>query len=395
MPEVPRASCVVPQEKCTSPWILTSVPNAASVSGVRPPLIFVVEDDADIARLIAHNLRASGFEVQTFLSGASVISEALREMPVLFLLDVMLPGTDGFELCRHIRQTPALSAAPIIFLTAKTGEADRVKGLELGGDDYITKPFSPRELVARIRSVLRGLSQNSVGCAKCCDLGDLEIDVCSMTVQVQGRNVLTTVREFRLLEYLANASRPRPDARSIARRGLEGNSLRHAAIHRRLHPPPSRKNRTRSPPSAIPEDPARYRLPIRSAKIKAVRHLTPLSILQRSSGELSAEHCRRYAYVSNWRRPIESTHSLFSSHASAASFILSYILQWPRTNPSRSGKPTTSRHAWPNSRRVRTNPRKIIRCGAMFARWARSSVKCWSSSPVKTCSNRWKSCGDC
>ena len=178
-------------------------PNAASVSGVRPPLIFVVEDDADIARLIAHNLRASGFEVQTFLSGASVISEALRETPVLFLLDVMLPGTDGFELCRHIRQTPALSAAPIIFLTAKTGESDRVKGLELGGDDYITKPFSPRELVARIRSVLRGLNQNSVA-AEVLRFGDLEIDVGSMTVQVQGRNVLTTVREFRLLEYLAN-----------------------------------------------------------------------------------------------------------------------------------------------------------------------------------------------
>jgi DNA-binding response OmpR family regulator len=202
MPEVPRASCVVPG-KMHLPMDSYERPNAASVSGARPPFIFVVEDDADIARLIAHNLRASGFEVQTFLSGASVISEALRETPVLFLLDVMLPGTDGFELCRHIRQTPALSAAPIIFLTAKTGESDRVKGLELGGDDYITKPFSPRELVARIRSVLRGLNQNSVT-AEVLRFGDLEIDVGSMTVQVQGRNVLTTVREFRLLEYLAN-----------------------------------------------------------------------------------------------------------------------------------------------------------------------------------------------
>lgn len=175
---------------------------AAGVSGAPRSLIFVVEDDADIARLITHNLRASGFSVQSFVSGASVISEALREMPSLFLLDVMLPGTDGFELCRHIRQTPALSAAPIIFLTAKTGEADRVKGLELGGDDYITKPFSPRELVARIRTVLRGLNQDPEA-AEVLRLGDLEIDLSSMTVQVQGRNVLTTVREFRLLEYLA------------------------------------------------------------------------------------------------------------------------------------------------------------------------------------------------
>jgi two-component system phosphate regulon response regulator PhoB len=175
---------------------------AAGVSGAPRSLIFVVEDDADIARLITHNLRASGFSVQSFSSGAAVISDALREMPSLFLLDVMLPGTDGFELCRHIRQTPALSATPVIFLTAKAAEADRVKGLELGGDDYITKPFSPRELVARIRSVLRGLGQESAA-SEVLRLGDLEIDVSSMTVQVQGRNVLTTVREFRLLEYLA------------------------------------------------------------------------------------------------------------------------------------------------------------------------------------------------
>src|SRR6201984_2671202 len=134
--------------------------NAAGTSLSYRPIIFVVEDDEDIARLISHNLQAAGFEVQSFVSGVSVLTEAVRELPGLFLLDVMLPGTDGFELCRQIRQTPALSAIPIIFLTAKTSEADRVKGLELGGDDYITKPFSPRELVPRIRSVLRGLGQS-------------------------------------------------------------------------------------------------------------------------------------------------------------------------------------------------------------------------------------------
>ena len=173
------------------------------VAGSPRPLIFVIEDDADIARLISHNLQASGFNVQSFVSGASLLAEAVREKPAMFLLDVMLPGTDGFELCRHIRQTPTLSATPVIFLTAKTSESDRVKGLELGGDDYITKPFSPRELVARIRSVLRGLGQTptTTGVLR---LGSMEIDVFSMTVQVDGRNVLTTVREFRLLEYLAN-----------------------------------------------------------------------------------------------------------------------------------------------------------------------------------------------
>jgi two-component system phosphate regulon response regulator PhoB len=114
----------------------------------------------------------------------------------------MLPGQDGFDLCRQIRRTPTLLATPIIFLTAKTAEADKVKGLELGGDDYITKPFSPRELVARVRTVLRGMRKEPAP-TETLRLGDIEIDASSMTVQVQGRAVPTTVREFRLLEYLA------------------------------------------------------------------------------------------------------------------------------------------------------------------------------------------------
>ncbi len=167
------------------------------------PLIFVVEDEGDIARLISHNLQAAGFSVQSFGNALSVITEAIRELPALFLLDVMLPGMDGFELCRQIRQMPTIAATPVIFLTAKTAESDRVKGLELGGDDYITKPFSPRELLARIRTVLRGVGKASTE-VEVLRLGSMEIDISSMTVQVDGRNVLTTVREFRLLEYLAN-----------------------------------------------------------------------------------------------------------------------------------------------------------------------------------------------
>ena len=177
------------------------VEGTAPPSSVRP-LIFVVEDDPDIVRLITHNLQSAGFEVQSFVSALSVIAEAVRETPALFLLDIMLPGSDGFELCRRIRDTALLSTIPIIFLTAKTAEGDRVKGLEMGGDDYITKPFSPRELVARVRSVLRGIRQAPPP-REVVRLGDLEIDASSMTVQAQGRNVITTVREFRLLEYLA------------------------------------------------------------------------------------------------------------------------------------------------------------------------------------------------
>ena len=163
--------------------------------------IFVVEDEEDIALLIRHNLEAAGYDVQTFLNGAAVLAEARREQPALFVLDVMLPGTNGFDLCRQIRTTQDLARTPVIFLTAKTEEADRVKGLELGGDDYITKPFSPRELIARVRTVLRSQQENHP--SEALKIGDLEIDASSMTVRVEGRTVLTTVREFRLLEYFA------------------------------------------------------------------------------------------------------------------------------------------------------------------------------------------------
>ena len=178
----------------------------------------------------------------------------------------MLPGADGFELCRQIRQTPTLSSIPVIFLTAKTAEADRVKGLELGGDDYITKPFSPRELVARVRSVLRGLRKPPVT-PEVLRVGDLEIDASSMTVRVQGRAVLTTVREFRLLEYLAIAPRACADARPVARCGMERDSLRDAALHRRLRAAAAGKNRSRSSPPEVSEDVARHWLSIRIAQV--------------------------------------------------------------------------------------------------------------------------------
>jgi len=169
--------------------------------GAHRPRIFVVEDDEDIARLIRHNLQGAGYDVQSFASSSNVVVQAIREIPSLFLLDVMLPGADGFDLCRQIRQTQLLAKIPVIFLTAKGDESDRIRGLELGGDDYITKPFSPRELVARVRTVLRSSRETPV--LETLKLGDLEIDASSMTVRVEGRTVLTTVREFRLLEYLA------------------------------------------------------------------------------------------------------------------------------------------------------------------------------------------------
>lgn len=172
----------------------------SEVGGLRP-LIFVVEDDSDIARLICLHLDLAGYVTRWFSSSTSVVEEALKTLPSLFLLDIMIPGSDGLELCRQIKRTPPLAPAHIIFLTAKSAESDRIKGLELGGDDYISKPFSPRELVARVRAVLRSLSEP--GHAQLLKLGDIEIDATAMVVRVKGRNISTTTREFRLLDYLA------------------------------------------------------------------------------------------------------------------------------------------------------------------------------------------------
>jgi len=164
-------------------------------------LIYVVEDEPDVARLIEHNLRTAGYEVSIFFSGAPVVPSAALNRPALFLLDIMLPGVNGFDLCRQIRQHEELARIPVIFLSARSQEPDRVRGFQVGGDDYITKPFSPRELIARVRNILRG--QAPLPVPEVLRFGDLEIDVSSMTVRVEERMVPTTAREFRLLEYLA------------------------------------------------------------------------------------------------------------------------------------------------------------------------------------------------
>ncbi len=166
-----------------------------------PELIYVVEDDIDVSRLIEHNLRTAGYQVSTFFSGAPVVPSAAMLPPSLFLLDIMLPGISGIDLCRQIRQHDQLAKTPVIFLSARTQEPDRLQAFDAGGDGYITKPFSPRELIARVRNVLR--TQAEAPRRELIQLGELEIDIASMSVRVEGKTVPTTVREFRLLEYLA------------------------------------------------------------------------------------------------------------------------------------------------------------------------------------------------
>ena len=118
-------------------------------------VVFVVEDDLDISRLIAAQPELGRVRSPSFSNGNEVVSEALREKPSLFLLDIMLPGVTGFEICRQIRHADSFGKSAGHFLTARTAEEDRVRGFELGGDDYIGETFSPRELVARVRSILR------------------------------------------------------------------------------------------------------------------------------------------------------------------------------------------------------------------------------------------------
>jgi len=166
--------------------------------------IFVVEDDPDISRLVKHHLEGAGIATRLFPNSKGVIAEAIRQHPSAFLLDIMIPGEDGMELCRQIRATSELAPIPVIFLTAKAEEVDRLAGFDLGADDYITKPFSPRELVARLKAVLRRfeppLTHQKIR------MGELEIDSGAMSVEVQGKPITTTATEFRLLEYLS--SRP-------------------------------------------------------------------------------------------------------------------------------------------------------------------------------------------
>lgn len=165
------------------------------------PNIYVVEDDPDISRLVRHHLEAAGYAVRLFPTGSTVIGESERQKPSLFVLDIMVPGKDGLELCRQIRQTASLAAIPVIFLTAKSSEADRILGLELGADDYVAKPFSPRELVARVKAVLRRFERPLPNTPV--RVGEIEIDPGAMTLTVRGQLVTTTATEFRLLDYFA------------------------------------------------------------------------------------------------------------------------------------------------------------------------------------------------
>jgi phosphate regulon transcriptional regulator PhoB len=165
--------------------------------------VLIVEDEPDIRELLAFHLERDGFHVTKAKSGGDALRHIKSGLPDLVLLDLMLPEVDGLEVCRRIRQDPRTTALPIVMLTAKGEELDRILGLELGADDYIVKPFSPKEVVARVRAVLRR-SRAMSGTAPVVS-GRLTIDLERHTVVVAGATIELTPKEFDLLRALAEA----------------------------------------------------------------------------------------------------------------------------------------------------------------------------------------------
>ena len=166
------------------------------------PRILVVDDEPEAVELIEFNLKQSGYLVTTAGDGADALKKARTQTPDLVVLDVMLPEMDGFEICKTLRQDGATSKIPIIMLTAKAAEIDRVLGLELGADDYLTKPFSTRELLLRIKKILvRGQAEERV--KDQLRFGDLHIDVPRHIASWKGRTIELTATEFKLLTILA------------------------------------------------------------------------------------------------------------------------------------------------------------------------------------------------
>lgn len=165
--------------------------------------IFVVDDEKSIRDILKKYIENEGYKVTLFDHGGSVLQEFGRLKPDLLVIDIMMPGIDGMELCRQIRKT---SEIPIIFVTAKGEELDRVLGLELGADDYLTKPFSPRELIARIKNIFRRLEKTNLLAAPSA-IRDLEWHKDRRTVQKDGREIKLTAKEYELFEFLAEHSR--------------------------------------------------------------------------------------------------------------------------------------------------------------------------------------------
>ncbi len=164
--------------------------------------ILIVDDEKDIIKMLEYNLKKEGLRTISCNEGEEALRLAAKEHPDLIILDLMLPGIDGLEVCKHLKKEKNTSDIPVIMLTAKTQESDKIIGLELGADDYVTKPFSPRELIARIKAVLRRGKEKSPEVIK---IGNLTIDLAKILVSVKNKPVDLTAKEFELLTTLIKA----------------------------------------------------------------------------------------------------------------------------------------------------------------------------------------------
>ena len=164
--------------------------------------ILVVEDEADILHLVTHYLEKEGFRLRTAGTGVQALKLVKEDRPDLIILDLMLPELDGLEVCKKIRMNADTAMIPILMLTAKAEESDTVIGLELGADDYVTKPFSPKALVARVKALLRRMDRSAGGAETIHRYNSLVIDLSRHEVKVQDREVQLTAKEFGLLEHL-------------------------------------------------------------------------------------------------------------------------------------------------------------------------------------------------
>jgi len=165
--------------------------------------ILVVDDEENIRELVRYNLAREGYQVTTVGSGEDALKQASSKPPDLIVLDLMLPGMDGFDVCRQLKNDSRTAHIPIVMLTVKGEESDIVVGLELGADDYITKPFSPKVLLARLKAVLRRREKEPVGESDVMTIGDLTIHPGRHEVLVQGKPVKLTSTEFRILHLMA------------------------------------------------------------------------------------------------------------------------------------------------------------------------------------------------
>jgi DNA-binding response OmpR family regulator len=164
-----------------------------------PKRIVIVEDEEELASLVEYNLTRNGYDTRILSGGRDTLARLEEACPDLIVLDIMLPEIDGFELCRQVRRSQTLAAVPVLFLTARCDEVDRVLGLEIGGDDYITKPFSPRELVARVKAHLRRGDRDAQ--VDLVEVGRFRLERRGRRASVDGRELNLTSTEFNLLEF--------------------------------------------------------------------------------------------------------------------------------------------------------------------------------------------------